>query len=218
MTDEASPALLATRRALHGVAELVLAGPQYDRSGTIRLRVTPGGFGTVSEPELRFRHGQVVGPGGEVAVDGRTAAQVAAAVGVEPRPLHDLYSGGPGIPVLGWSTVAGDLRIPHFVGMHTLQALILFVIALEWAAARVGVLADVRVRSGLVGVATALATATTAIVTVQALAGESIVAPSAATATATSLAWGTAVVAGAVVISSGARRLRDRSETTARSR
>ena len=31
-----------TRRALHGVAELVLAGPQYDTSQDIRLRVTPG--------------------------------------------------------------------------------------------------------------------------------------------------------------------------------
>lgn len=127
MTDEASPALLATRRALHGVAELVLAGPQYDRSGTIRLRVTPGGFGTVSEPELRFRHGQVVGPGGEVAVDGRTAAQVAAAVGVEPRPLHDLYSGGPGIPVDEVLQVDGEqaarLTDAFAVGQEALSAL-----------------------------------------------------------------------------------------------
>jgi hypothetical protein len=36
--------LVLTRQSLHGVAELVLAGPQYRQSGTIRLRAVPGGF------------------------------------------------------------------------------------------------------------------------------------------------------------------------------
>ena len=43
--------MTATRRALHGVAEYLLAGPQYRASGTIRLRVSDGGFATVAEPE-----------------------------------------------------------------------------------------------------------------------------------------------------------------------
>ena len=83
-----------TRLALHGIAELVLAGPQFDRSQDIRLRVTPGGFGTVTEPDLRVDGLELVTPGSRLPLAG-TLTGLARAVGVEARPLRDVYAGGP---------------------------------------------------------------------------------------------------------------------------
>lgn len=83
--------LTPTRTTLHGIAELLLAGPQYATSGTIRLRVLPAGIATVAEPGLRLEGAELVSPRGRHPLSG-TYADVAAAAGVTPRSLSDVYS------------------------------------------------------------------------------------------------------------------------------
>ncbi len=88
--------LTSTRRSLHGVAEYVLAGPQFARSGDIRLRVTASGISTVAEPSLLIEADALVAPGGRLALSG-TIASLASRAGVEARDLRDVYAAGPTI-------------------------------------------------------------------------------------------------------------------------
>lgn len=89
--------LISTRRSLHGVAELLLAGPQHAASGTIRLTSTPGGFATIAAPEVRIEGGAIVHGDRSVELNGRTVAEVAAAVDLTVCSLTDLYADGSGV-------------------------------------------------------------------------------------------------------------------------
>jgi hypothetical protein len=89
--------LVSTRRGLHGVAELILAGPQHRLGGGIRLRVVPGGFATVAAPGFRVDGDVLVVPGGSIELSGGTFAERAKQAGVEASRLDDVYSGGPKI-------------------------------------------------------------------------------------------------------------------------
>ncbi|MFH9834579.1 hypothetical protein ACH4NC_25230 [Streptomyces sp. NPDC017201] len=118
---------------------------------------------------------------GQRAAGGLDTADVvgAHAVGVP--------DGGPSMPLTGWSTTGGDLRVPHFIGMHALQVLPLFLIALVLLAPRFARLRDPRVRLRLVRTASGAYAAVVALVTWQALRGQPLVHPDGTTLAAAGL-------------------------------
>lgn len=104
--------------------------------------------------------------------------------------------GGPGLPLVGWSTTGGDLRIGHFVGLHALQALPILAILLS----RWGGRLDEATRVRLLVVAGTAYGVLTVLFTWQALRGQPLLRPDALTlAVAALLLAGTATAAGLVL-------------------
>jgi hypothetical protein len=81
------------------------------------------------------------------------------------------------MPLTGWEMTGGDLRVPHFVGLHALQVLPFFLLAILVLAPRFARLRDERVRLRLVLVASGTYTGVFALVTWQALRGQALVRP-----------------------------------------
>jgi hypothetical protein len=106
-----------------------------------------------------------------------TEAQLVAGGDIIGAHTVGAVDGGAGIPILNWSTEHGDLRIPHFIGMHALQLIPIALILVEFASRRIRILRDVRVRVGLVWTTASVYVAVVALVTWQALRGQSIVQP-----------------------------------------
>jgi hypothetical protein len=95
--------------------------------------------------------------------------------------------GGAGIPVTGWSREHGDLRVPHFIGLHALQVLALAAVMLRrWRRPE-----SVRVRAMLVIVVSYAAMF--ALLLWGALQGQSVLAPD-AVVLASLGAWATLTV------------------------
>ncbi len=106
-----------------------------------------------------------------------------------------MADGGPGLPVTAWSTTGGDLRVPHFVGIHALQALPL----LAWLLALPRLRLDERSRSRLVTTGAAGYLGLVGLLLWQALRGQPLLQPDASTLAAfAALAAGTAASAAVV--------------------
>jgi hypothetical protein len=110
-------------------------------------------------------------PAQQQAIDatGREDFFGAHSVGVE--------DGGPGMPITGWSTEAGDLRIGHFLGVHALQFVPLLALGLVLLSRKLPVLRSEGPRTALVFLGTAAYAGLIWLVTWQAQRGESLVHP-----------------------------------------
>ncbi|GIF02329.1 hypothetical protein Ari01nite_97930 [Paractinoplanes rishiriensis] len=84
---------------------------------------------------------------------------------------------GHGMPVTGWSSTGGDLRVPHFFGLHAIHLLLLVTAILALLATRVTWLRDERVRARLVGIAGLGCTGVFAVLAWQAQRGQSLIHP-----------------------------------------
>lgn len=92
------PELSTTRRALHAVAELLIAGPQYASVGDIRLAVRPGGFGGWAGSTSAVAGSDLITSTGRYAMGG-SINELARRAGITPRALKDVYTGGPDFSV-----------------------------------------------------------------------------------------------------------------------
>jgi hypothetical protein len=127
-----------------------------------------------------------------------TSAQLKQAHQTHHMPVSGSHTvgapdGGPGLPGTGWSTEHGDLRFPHFLGMHGMQILPL----IAWLARR-------RRTTRTVQLAAASYFGLIAIFTWQALRGQSVIEPDSMTILALSV-W---AIASAVALLAIAYRRR----------
>lgn len=121
-----------------------------------------------------IRMGMVISLVG-LALGGLMIGQPSDVEGITGAHSVGVTDGGPGMPITGWSTTGGDLRIPHFIGMHALQLLPLFALGLGALAGRFPLLGEETVRTRLVLVASGVYSGLTGVVTWQALRGQSLV-------------------------------------------
>jgi hypothetical protein len=123
-----------------------------------------------------------------------TSAQLAAArathhIGIVGAHTVGGPDGGPGLPGTKWSTEHGDLRVPHFLGLHAMQVLPAISLVLARARRRFSEIE----RARLVRAAAGSYAVLMSLLLWQALRGQSVVAPDAAMLSALG-AWALATI------------------------
>ncbi|PZG03661.1 hypothetical protein C1J01_45610 [Nonomuraea aridisoli] len=108
--------------------------------------------------------------------------------------------GGAAMPVTGWETGAGDLRVAHFVGLHALQVLPLVAIGLGLLSRRFTVLSGAATRTALMVVAALGYAGLTWVVLWQAQRGQPLLRPDALTLTVAGTLAGLVAAAAALVL------------------
>jgi hypothetical protein len=154
---------------------------------------------TAVDPVIRdgIRWGVVIGllgMGLAFTMTSPTPNQLADFEGIAGAHTVGTADGGPGLPFLGWSTIGGDLRISHFVGLHALQALPLVAIILVRL-----VSSDVLQRALLHGAGVTYILLV-AVVYLQALAGEPITSPSTLTGIGVALSLALGAITSSVMV------------------
>jgi hypothetical protein len=151
----------------------------------------------------------LVGMGVAFLMTSPTAAQLAGARAGKGLPIIGAHGvgvadGGPGLPFLGWSTIGGDLRIPHFVGLHALQVMLILGLLLTLPATRA--MLSMGQRVALIWTAGLGYLGLISLLTWQALRGQSIIAPDGLTLAAGGALVGAVALATAVILVAGRGR------------
>lgn len=114
---------VATRRQLRGVAESLIAGPQYRAADTIRLAVRPDGFAGVAIA-LAVHGTYLVFPNGSVPLTGPIRA-IAEAAGIDAGPPEGVYEIVDPLPLDTALNLDPDaaawLQRAHYAGGHALK-------------------------------------------------------------------------------------------------
>nr|WP_166779378.1 hypothetical protein [Curtobacterium sp. WW7] len=132
---------------------------------------------------VAVRLGAVIALGGigvAFLMTGPTPTQLTTPDGIVGAHAVGVVDGGPGVPVLGWSTTGGDYRVAHFVGMHALQLVPLAALALTVLAHRIPRLRSDTTQVRIVVIVALAYAAGTLLLTLQAAVGQSVAHPSGA--------------------------------------